>query len=108
MNVRLEGVNLPISPSLKSYLLNKTSKINKHFIYHCDLEFTLLVDNKAHKIEVKAHTLGKNIYCDYACSDMYQAIDKVLWRLDRILLKLKDKLVNHNHLLSVKREVYSA
>ena len=46
MNVHLQGVHLPISDSLKSYLQKKTDKLNKHFYGHCDIDFTLSVETK--------------------------------------------------------------
>ena len=106
MNVHLQGVHLPISDSLKSYLQKKTDKLNKHFYGHCDIDFTLSVEKNFHQIEANAHISGKNFFCKSRSSDMYQAIDDLIFKLDRFLVKIKDKFVSINHSKSTKRDYF--
>jgi len=106
MNVHLHGVHLPISDSLKSYLLRKTDKLNKHFCGHCDIDFTLSVEKNFHQIEANAHISGKNFFCKSRSSDMYQAIDDLTLKLDRFLVKIKDKFVSISHSKSTKKDFF--
>ena len=95
MNIHLHGVHLPISDSLKSYLQKKTSKLNKHYCHHCVINFTLSVEKSYHQIEANAHISGKKFFCMSRSSDMYQAIDDLTFKLDRFLVKIKNKFVFH-------------
>ena len=106
LNIHLHGVHLPISDSLKSYLQKKTVKLNKHFCHHCDIDFTLSVEKNFHQIEAIAHISGKNFFCKSRSSDMYQAIDDLTFKLDRILVKNKNKFVSLSHSKSTKRDLF--
>ena len=106
MNIHLHGVHLPISDSLKSYVHKKTYKLNKHFCRHCDIDFTLSVEKNFHQIEANAHISGKNFYCVSRSSDMYQAIDDVTLKLDRFLVKIKNKFVSLSHSKPIKKNLF--
>ena len=106
MNIHLYGVHLPISHSLKSYLQKKVDKLNKHFCHHCDIDFTLSVEKNFHQIEAVTHISGKNFFCKSRSSDMYQAIDDLTFKLDRTLVKIKDKFISLSHSKSIKRDFF--
>jgi putative sigma-54 modulation protein len=103
MNIHFHGVHLPLSTSLRSYLKKKTCKLDKHFCHHCDIDFTLSVEKSFHQIEASAHTSGKNFFCVSRSADMYQAINDVTFKLDRFLVKIKDRFVSSCHSKSRKR-----
>ena len=102
----LHGVHLPISDSLKSYLQKKTYKLNKHFYHHCDINFTLSVEKNFHQIEANAHISGKKFFCMSRSPDMYSAIDNITFKLDRILVKNKNKFISLSHSKSTKRDLF--
>lgn len=106
MNIYLHGVHLPISRSLKSYLNKKIIKLNKHYYHHCDIDFTLTLEKSFHQIEANAHVSGKIFFCMSRSIDMYKAIDDVTLKLDRFLVKFKNKFVSLNHATSIKRNSF--
>ena len=108
MNIHLHAVHLPSSHSLKSYLQKKTAKLNKHYCHHCVINFTLSVEKSFHQIEANAHISGKNFFCKSRSSNMYQAIDDLTFKLDRFLVKIKDKFVSISHSKSIKRDFFLA
>ena len=106
MNIHLHGVHLPISDSLKSYLQKKTYKLNKHFYGHCDIDFTLSVEKNFHQIEANAHISGKNFFVCLDPQICIQAIDDITFKLDRFLVKIKNKFVSLSHSKSIKRDFF--
>ena len=106
MNIHFHGVHLPISDSLKSYLQKKTYKLNKHFYHHCDIDFTLSVEKNYHQIEANAHISGKKFFCMSRSSDMYSAIDDITLKLDRFLVKIKNKFVSLSHSKPIKKNFF--
>ena len=106
MNIHLHGVHLPISDSLKSYLKKKADKLKKHFYHHCDIDFTLSVEKNFHQIEASAHISGKRFFCMSRSPDMYSAINDITFKLDRFLVKIKDKFVSISHSKSNKRDFF--
>jgi len=106
LNIHLHGVHLPISHSLKSYLQKKTDKLNKHYCHHCEIDFTLSIEKNFHQIEANTHISGKNFFCKSRSTDMYQAIDNLTLKLDRFLVKIKNKFVSISHSKSMKRDLF--
>jgi putative sigma-54 modulation protein len=54
------------------------------------------VDKLQQKAEVTLHVKGKDIYADAIDADMYAAIDLLAEKLDRQILKHKEKTSTHH------------
>ncbi|MFM2449541.1 MAG: hypothetical protein RIS44_1991, partial [Pseudomonadota bacterium] len=54
------------------------------------------------RAEVTLHAKGKEIFVEQSHEDLYAAIDQLMDKLDRQVLRHKDKLQNHHH-ASAKR-----
>jgi len=50
-----------------------------------------------HKVEAKMHLSGKEIFCESHSEDMYVAIDHLVGKLDRAVIKHKEKNLSHRH-----------
>ncbi|HKT97134.1 MAG TPA: ribosome-associated translation inhibitor RaiA, partial [Paraburkholderia sp.] len=53
--------------------------------------------DKRQKVEVNLHLKGKDIFVESANGDMYAAIDLVVDKLDRQVVRHKDRLQGHQH-----------
>ena len=56
----------------------------------------LTVEKALQKAEVTMHLKGKDIHADCADADMYAAIDLVADKLDRQVVKHKEKITDHS------------
>ena len=54
------------------------------------------------KAEVTLHVKGKDIFVENSHEDLYAAIDQLMDKLDRQVMRHKDKLQDHHH-VSAKR-----
>jgi putative sigma-54 modulation protein len=55
------------------------------------------------KAEVTLHVKGRDIFVEHASEDMYASIDQMMDKLDRQVVRHKDRLQDHHH-HSLKRQ----
>jgi putative sigma-54 modulation protein len=97
MNVHLTGHQLEITPAIREYVSAKLTRITHHFDHVIDVNVILTVEKLRHKVEAGVHVLGKDIFCESADHDMYAAIDSLVDKLDRTIIKHKEKALAHRH-----------
>jgi putative sigma-54 modulation protein len=95
MNLNLTGHHLDITPALRDYVVAKLDRVTRHFDHVIDVNVVLAVDKLQHKVEVNLHTRGKDIHVEAVEADMYAAIDVLIDKLDRQVLKHKEKRAEH-------------
>lgn len=95
MNLNLTGVHLDITPAIREYVVAKLDRINRHFDHVIDVNVVLSVDKLRQKIEANVHVRGKEIHAEAVEPDMYAAIDDLADKLNRQVLKYKEKLSAH-------------
>ena len=91
MNLNLTGVHLDITPAIRAYVESKLERVNRHFDHVIDVNVVLSVDKLRQKIEANVHVRGKEIHAEATEPDMYAAIDAIADKLDRQVLKAKEK-----------------
>ncbi|QEL56055.1 ribosome hibernation-promoting factor, HPF/YfiA family [Chromobacterium paludis] len=95
MNLKVTGLHLEVTPSLREYIENKLERITRHVDNVIDVSVTLSVDKLVQKAEVNVHLSGKDIHIEASEADLYAAIDLLMDKLDRQVLKHKEKLTEH-------------
>lgn len=98
MNLHLTGHHLEITPALREYVQDKLTKISNHFDHVIDIKVTLSVEKLAQKIEATLHVPGNDLHAESSGENMYSAIDTLADKLDRQVLKHKEKISNHHKL----------
>ncbi|MBL8529612.1 MAG: ribosome-associated translation inhibitor RaiA [Burkholderiales bacterium] len=93
MNLNLTGHHVDITPAIRDYVTNKIERITRHFDQVIDVTVTLSVEKLKRKAEANVHVSGRDIFCETDHEDMYAAIDALVDKLDRQILKHKDKNV---------------
>jgi len=97
MNLIVSGHHVEITSSIREYVIGKMQRINRHFDHVIDVNVILTVEKLRQKAEVNVHMSGKDIYCESDDGNMYAAIDVLVDKLDRQILKHKRKLRSHPH-----------
>ena len=103
MNLKISGHHLEITPAIHDYLQDKLAKVSRHFEQVMDIDVILSVDKLDQKVEAKVHLSGKDLFCESVDADMYAAIDGLADKLDRAVLKHKEKLMDHHNQESIRR-----
>ena len=105
MNLNLTGHHLEITPAIRAYVISKLTRVTRHFDHVIDVNVVLGVDKLRHMVEANVHVRGKEIHAESVDADMYAAIDALADKLDRQVLKHKEKLKLHRHDEAPKRQL---
>ncbi len=95
MQVNLTGHHVEITSALKDHLNNKLTRIERHFDSVTSIKCILTVEKLRHKAEAKINVTGGTKYADTVQEDMYAAIDGLIDKLDRQVIKYKEKKSNY-------------
>lgn len=98
MNLKLTGNHVEITDAMRDYVTSKIGKITRHFDHVIDVSVILSVEKLKQKAEANVHIRGKDIFVETDSEDMYASIDSLIDKLDRQILKHKEKnLERRNH-----------
>jgi len=97
MNLNLSGHHLVITPAIRSYVTAKLVRVTRHFDHVIDVSVVLSVDKLRQQITANLHIRGKDIHAECVEPDMYAAIDALADKLDRQVLRHKEKTNGHRH-----------
>ena len=92
MNLNVSGHHVEVTPAIRTYVKNKLERVTRHFDHVIDAHVILTVDKLRQKAEVTLHVSGKDLHCESEEEDLYAAIDLLADKLDRQVLRYKDKL----------------
>lgn len=97
MNLSISGHHLEVTPALRDYVKAKLERIRRHFDQVVDVSVFLSVDKLVQKAEISLHVPGRDLFAEASHADLYAAIDALVDKLDRQVIKHKDKRSNHAH-----------
>ena len=95
MNLNLTGHHVEITPAIRAYVVAKLDRVARHFDHVIDVSVVLCVDKLRHIVEANVHVRGKEIHAESVDPDMYAAIDALTDKLDRQIVKHKEKVTDH-------------
>ena len=96
MQISISGQHLDVTSSLKNHVNEKLEKITRHFDHVTQVKVVLHIEKDQHIAEANIHTKGTTINATGEAADMYSAIDTMTSKLDRQVLKHKEKLTDHH------------
>ncbi|HTH95228.1 MAG TPA: ribosome-associated translation inhibitor RaiA [Rhodocyclaceae bacterium] len=97
MNLNITGHHVDVTPAIREYAQQKLDRVIRHFDHVTSVHMILTVEKAMQRAEVTMHVKGKDICADCSDADMYAAIDLVADKLDRQVVKHKEKVTDHNH-----------
>ena len=97
MNLTITGHHVEVTPAIREYVNTKLDRVIRHFDNVTSVSVILSVEKLRQKAEVTLHVRGKDIYVESDDGDMYAAIDSMVDKLDRQVLKYKQKNSDHGH-----------
>ncbi|MDE2366204.1 MAG: ribosome-associated translation inhibitor RaiA [Betaproteobacteria bacterium] len=97
MNLNLTGHHVEITPAMRDYVTSKLAKITRHFDNVIDVNVILSVEKLRQKAEANVHVRGRDIFVEADGADMYASIDDLVDKLDRQILKHKEKNTDYRN-----------
>jgi putative sigma-54 modulation protein len=95
MQVSVTFRNMESKEVLREYVQEKISKLKKYFDYPLEANVVLIVEKHRHIAEVTLVANRLTINAQEETEDMFSAIDRVLDKLERQILKHKEKIKRH-------------
>lgn len=93
MQLSISGHHIDVTDALKSYVTEKLQKLERHFDHITNVHVVLSVEKLRQRAEATIHLSGAEVFAESDCDDLYAAIDSLTDKLDRQVLKHKEKLV---------------
>ena len=95
MQLTITGHHLEITTPLKEYVENKLERLQRHYDQITAIDVILTVEKKVQRAEATVHIAGGDLFAHAESEDMYAAIDALSDKLDRQLIKHKQKHRGH-------------
>jgi len=95
MQVNLTGHHVDVTAALRSYVEEKIARLERHFDHVTNVHVILSVEKLNKKAEATVHIAGADVFAESVHEDMYAAIDALVDKLDRQVLRHKEKLKSH-------------
>jgi putative sigma-54 modulation protein len=95
MQMKITGHHVDVTDAMKTFCEEKMDRVKRHFDQVITISLTLEVDNKVQKASANLHASGHDFHAEATDADMYVAIDAMTDKLDRQVLKYKEKLKAH-------------
>jgi len=107
MNLTISGHHLDLTPAIREYVQTKLERIQRHFDHVIDIAVILTVEKlpekeKRQKAEINLRVPGKDLHAESIAQDLYAAVDTLIDKLDRQVIKHKTRIQNHHH-AAIKR-----
>ncbi|MCI1709038.1 MAG: ribosome-associated translation inhibitor RaiA [Chiayiivirga sp.] len=96
MRIEISGHQIDVTPALRDYVQSKLERLTRHSDHLHDGHVILSVEKLQQKAEATFSLSGRSLHAESVAEDMYAAIDLLADKLDRQVLKHKEKLTDHH------------
>ncbi len=97
MNINITGHHVEVTSAIRDYVNAKLDRVIRHFDHVTSVHVVLSVEKLKQKADVTLRVKGKDIHADSTGADLYASIDAVADKLDRQVVKHKEKVTDHSH-----------
>ncbi|MDB5847916.1 MAG: raiA [Rhodoferax sp.] len=102
MNLTISGHHLDVTPALRTYVTSKLDRITRHFDQVVDVKVLLSIEKQKEKqgrqrAECNIHVKGNDMFAESSHADLYAAVDELVDKLDRQVVRHKDRVQDHHH-----------
>ena len=96
MHINLTGHHVDITDPLRDYVHSKFQRLERHFDNVTNVHVILSVEKLRQKAEATMKVAGgASVFADAVHEDMYAAIDNLTDKLDRQVMRHKEKITDH-------------
>ena len=96
MQINLSGHHIELTDALRDYVTSKFARLERHFEHINNVQVILTVEKLKQIAEAKLNVNGGEIFANAQDDSMYAAIDAMADKLDRQVLKHKEKITEHH------------
>ena len=96
MNIHCSGQNIDVTTAIKDHIQQKFKILSKHFTSIIDIHVHIKVEKQQHIAEACLEVSGSSLFASAQNDDMYAAIEALVHKLDRQIIKYKEKHADHH------------
>jgi putative sigma-54 modulation protein len=97
MKITIEFQHLEHTPALDERIKEKSEKLNKYLDGNTHIKWHCYTADQDHHAEVSLFGLGEEFHAKAQADNLYKTIDKIMDRLEKQLVKKKEKVKNRMH-----------
>ena len=94
MRIETHGQQIEVTPAIRDYVVTRFARLGRHFEQALDVRTLLSVERTDQRAEATVNFAGRTVHADASGVDVYAAIDLLADKLDRLLVKHKEKQVD--------------
>lgn len=109
MQITISGHHIEVTPAIRSHVEERLSKVLAHFDEVVTVKVTLILEKHKEKdgqrAECSLHVKGDDLFAEAVGGDLYASIDEMLTKLDRQVLRHKEKMQGHGKETAKRSEI---
>ena len=91
MRIETYGHEIEVTPALREYVETKLKRLERHFDQPFEVRTQLGTRKPDYLAEATVNLAGRTLHADAGAQTMYAAIDILADKLDRLIVKHKEK-----------------
>ena len=103
--IAIHGHHLDITEAMREHVMTHLARALKHFDQLQRVSVNMRIEKLIHHVEVTVHMPGRDTHTQAQAGNMYAAIDDVCLKLDRQVLKHKERIRDHHKQMQQHREL---
>jgi putative sigma-54 modulation protein len=104
MKLAIHGHHMEVTDALRQYVEGKLERVRRHFDQVIDADVQLSVEKLQQKAEITLRVSGSALHAESIDDDLYAAIDCLMDKLDRQVIKHKDRVKKNFPHASLKHQ----
>ena len=95
MQLSITGHHIEVTEALRNYVTDKFARLKRHFDQVMNVHVILEVEKLTQKAEATVQVNGAKLFAEDTQIDLYAAIDGLIDKLDRQIVKHKEQNLGH-------------
>ena len=95
MQINITGHRMDVTPAIRAFTKEKFQKLERHFDHITAINVVYDVQKLRQSAEATVFVSKGELHASSESDDLYAAIDNLVDKLNRQLLKHKEKLIGH-------------
>lgn len=94
--INFKGHNIEVTDALRGLTTEKIHRLEKHFDHITSINITFDVEKLNQIAEATVNVPGNQLHARASSNDLYKSIDQMVDKLDRQIMKYKQKMQDHH------------
>ena len=99
LNITIRAPHFAVTAAIENHIHKRLNRVLKHFDHVVRISVSLSVEKLRHRAEITLHMPHKDVHVEAETHDLYESIDAATHKLDRQVLRHKEGLRHHHHVV---------